>query len=81
MVVVFLEISFKLIVVLVISLPFVITSSGWLSLLLCLLRFAVIGSRFSREKLKLDFQGGLERRKFNLAGLTTRQPTQLQSNM
>ena len=79
MVVVFLEISFKLIVVLVISLPFVITSSGYL--LLCLLCFAVIGSRLSREKLKLDFQGGLERRKFNLAGLTTRQPTPLQSNM
>lgn len=41
------------------------------------------GSRLSRGKLKLDFQGGLERRKLNLAALSTqtRQPTPLQSNM
>lgn len=41
------------------------------------------GSRLSRQKLKLDFQGGFERRKLNLAALSTltKQPTPIQSNM
>ncbi|RMX38310.1 hypothetical protein pdam_00010930 [Pocillopora damicornis] len=39
------------------------------------------GSRLSREKLKLNFQGGIEKKKLNLAGLATRQPTPLQSNI
>ena len=43
--------------------------------------FCLIGSRLSREKLKLNFQGGIEKKKLNLAGLATRQPTPLQSNM
>ena len=52
---------------------------------LSLLKYGIflplIGSRLSREKLKLNFQGGIEKKKLNLAGLATRQPTPLQSNM